>query len=85
MLIIMNVHTCTHTHTHTHHTHICTHTHTHTHTLTCTHQKEVRMLSGQLESVKEELKLEKQKCQLLEQNLTSATESKGAFLFSAVL
>jgi len=43
------------------------------------------MLSGQLESVKEELKLEKQKCQLLEQNLTSATESKGAFLFSAVL
>ena len=83
---------CTHKHTHTHthtlapttHTHAHTHTHTHTHTHMYTHQGEVRMLSGQLESVKEELKLEKQKCQLLEQNLTSATESKGAFLFNAV-
>jgi len=75
----------TNTHTHMHNPHICTHTHTHTHTHMYTHQGEVRMLSGQLESVKEELKLEKQKCQLLEQNLTSATESKGAFLFSAVL
>ena len=78
----------TYAHMHTQHTHTQTHkqhTHTHTHTLShmYTYQGEVRMLSGQLESVKEELKLEKQKCQLLEQNLTSTTESKGAFLFNA--
>ena len=55
----------THVHTHTKHAH--------------THQGEVRMLSDQLESVKHELTLEKQKCRLLEQNTTSGTESAGTF------
>ena len=79
--------TCTHalTHTHTHaHAHNTlihqsnAHTHTHTHSHTHTHkQGEVRTLSDQLESVKQELTLEKQKCRLLEQNALSANQSEG--------